>query len=156
MNFVEPFNVSVQSPVGRRWRLSDSARDYVVATQGLRPETEATFAGGVELEERLVTTATLCAWGTRTEGFVLAADFPAGSLMLHTHPGVKYQEAEQSAADLRVAMELAARGIGFAVVNGDGLGLLVVREPRPLKEPSGPTPRVWTFGRWTLIHSRSR
>jgi hypothetical protein len=153
VSLVAPFDVSTQPDIPRTWRLGGEARDYIVGMQKQQPDLELTAACGVNLAERLVTTATFCGWGTRLQGFVWRGDFSAGTLMVHTHPGRAYQPAEGSEADLKCAIQLAEYGIGFGVVNGDGIGLLVMREPRPIKEPTGPKPQVWSFGIWTLIRS---
>jgi hypothetical protein len=152
VTLLAPFDVSTQPPTPRRWRLADEARSYVIEVQEQRPDLEATFACGVDPVNRIITTACFCAWGTSTEGFVLRDDFSYGTMMLHTHPGPKYREAAGSAADLRCAMQLAERGIGFAVINSDGIGLLVMREPRPLREVKATGKvRTWSWGPYTLI-----
>jgi hypothetical protein len=153
MSLLAALDVSTQPDIPRPWRLGGEARDYIVGLQKQQPDLELTVACGVDFTERMVTTATFCGWGTRLQGFMWAGDFSAGTMAVHTHPALAYRAAEGSEADLKCAIQLAEYGIGFGVVNGDGIGLLVMREPRAFKEPTGPRPNVWTWGRYTLIRS---
>jgi ATP-dependent DNA helicase DinG len=115
---------------GDRLFLSEAAagtmRDEIAQAGGREVCFVARVGAGGEVIEARVT-----ARGRRDAVLVADRDAEPGMLLVHNHPS---GELEPSDADLSVAAELYAQGLGLAIVNNDATSLYVVVAPHVERE----------------------
>ncbi len=96
-------------------------REEILGARG----NEVCFAADVD-EHGLITAPRVVARGHRSAVLAAARGLPSGSMLLHNHPS---GDLTPSDADLAVAAQLYANGIGLAIVDNDATELYVVVSP---------------------------
>jgi hypothetical protein len=107
-----------------------AALRIVKAVEVYGPHLECAFRGTWDAERQAVTRADLVARGSRDKIPVIAAQYPHGSVALHTHPAGS--SLEPSEADIDCALMLAAKGVGFGIVSPDAEQFYLMIDPAAL------------------------
>ena len=82
-------------------------------------------------EDGSISDARVVARGHRTAVLAASRDAEPGSILIHNHPTGGLTPSE---ADLQVAAELYAMGVGLAITDNDASELYVVVEPAPVRD----------------------
>lgn len=116
--------------VGRTFELTPSAAATVRTEIARARGNEVCFVAAVD-NQGLVDTPRVVARGNAHAVLAAARDAESGTLLIHNHPS---GELTPSDADLKVAAQLYARGIGLAIVDNAACELYVVAEPAGAEE----------------------
>jgi hypothetical protein len=127
-------------------------------------EQVAEYDGDIELAWVLIgwpvfTAARLIGRGNNAQVAWCRHDVQAGESLGHSHPRYRYvQKLYPSERDIAVAQDCGSLGVGCVIVEWDLSRAFVMRPPLAvqLPEATGPRPKVWSFGRWTLIQTPRR
>ena len=114
-------------------------RDLFLATSAaLRIRSEISRARGNEVcflalvgDDGSISDARVVARGHRTAVLAASRDAEPGSILIHNHPSGGLTPSE---ADLQVAAELYALGVGLAITDNNASELYVVVEPAPVRD----------------------
>ena len=112
---------------------------------------ETAWCGKWDAGHEWVTSARLLFRGHNTGVPLAGFDVRAGEVHIHNH-GVNYPRFP-SEQDIHVARELADIGAGMLIVSWDCTDGYLVRPPLASRKIT--PPRIWSFGRFTLLMDRT-